>query len=280
MTLLYACVAPHASEAIEQLATPTTSNKFQKTRDGLRRIAKEVGRANPETIVIATPHNLRLWKKIGIITAENSTGTLRTSPRSKAYVSLGVRCDVDFANKLLLRSTLRNLPVVGANYGTNEGISSDVPMDWGTLVPLWFMMRRCRNKPKVVIVTPSREIPLSKNFEFGRIIADQAEAERSKRIVFVASADQAHAHRKNGPYGFSKRAEEYDSFVLKAIRENQIGRIMGLKADFVESAKPDSLWQMAMLAGVADRIRLQAELISYEAPTYFGMICASFRRTP
>jgi aromatic ring-opening dioxygenase LigB subunit len=142
------------------------------------------------------------------------------------------------------------------------------------------MMRRCRNKPKVVIVTPSREIPLSKNFEFGRIIADQAEAERSKRIVFVASADQAHAHRKNGPYGFSKRAEEYDSFVLNAIRENQIGRIMGLKADFVESAKPDSLWQMAMLAGVADRIRLQAELISYEAPTYFGMICASFRRTP
>jgi aromatic ring-opening dioxygenase LigB subunit len=228
-------------------------------------------------MVIATPHNLRIWKRIGIVTAENSTGTLRASPRNKTSVSLRVQCDVDFANKLLLRSTRRNLPVVGANYGTSEGISSDMPMDWGTLVPLWFMMRRCRKKPKIVIVTPSREIPLSKNFEFGRILASQAEAERSKRIVFVASADQAHAHRKSGPYGFSKRAKEYDSFVLDAIRKNHIGRIMGLKTDLVESAKPDSLWQMAMLAGIADRIKLQAELISYEVSTYFGMICAGFR---
>lgn len=278
MTLLYACITPHASETIEQLATPTMSHKFQKTRDGLRKIAKEVGKANPQTIVIATPHNLRLWKKIGIVTAENSTGILRASRRNKAYVSFRVQCDIDFANKLLLRSTRRSLPVVGANYGTNEGFSSDMPMDWGTLVPLWFMMAHCRKKPKVVIVTPSREIPLSKNFEFGRMIAYQAEAERTRRTAFVASADQAHTHKKNGPYGFSKRAKEYDSIVLDAIRKNQIGKIMGFKRDLVESAKPDSLWQMAILAGIADRIRLQSELISYEVPTYFGMICASFRK--
>jgi aromatic ring-opening dioxygenase LigB subunit len=276
MTLLFACIAPHGSEAIEQLATPTMSHRFRKTRDGLRKLAKEVGRVNPKTIVIATPHNIRLWKKIGIVTAENSSGTLKASPRNNAYVSLRARCDVDFANKLLLRSS-RSLPVVGVNYGTSEGTSSDMPMDWGTLIPLWFMMARCRKKPKLVIVAPSREIPLSQNYEFGRKIADQAEAEHGKGVVFVASADQAHAHKQNGPYGFSKRAKEYDSLVVDAIRKNQISRVMKFKADFVESAKPDSLWQMAMLAGVADRIKLEAELISYEVPTYFGMICASFR---
>ncbi len=104
----------------------------------------------------------------------------------------------------------RGLPVVGAHYGTTEGVTSDMPMDWGTLVPLWFMMPRCRKKPKIVIVTPSREIPLSKNFEFGQMIAEQAESNRNKRVVFVASADQAHAHKKNGPYGFNKQAKEYD----------------------------------------------------------------------
>jgi len=59
---------------------------------------------------------------------------------------------------------------------------------------------------------------------------------------------------------------------------NRIGAVMTFKQSLVEAAKPDSLWQMAMLAGIADKIKLKPELVSYDVPTYFGMICASFRR--
>jgi aromatic ring-opening dioxygenase LigB subunit len=278
MTLVYACIAPHGSETIERLASKAVVNKFLKTRDGLRMLASDVGKARPDTIVIATPHNLRLWKKIGIVLAENSTGTLQASPRNKKSIHLKAKCDVKFASELLERSNRKHLPVVGAHYGTSEGVTSDMPMDWGTLVPLWFMVPRCRRKPRVVIVTPSREIPLSKNFEFGRTIAEQAEANRKKRVVFVASADQAHAHKKNGPYGFNRQAKDYDRMVLEALISNRIGAVMTFKQSLVEAAKPDSLWQMAMLAGIADKIKLKPELVSYDVPTYFGMICASFRR--
>ncbi len=278
MTLVYACIAPHGSETIEQLAPEAAANRFRKTRDGLRRLASEVGKARPDTIVIATPHNLRLCGKIAIVLSENSTGTLQASPRNKKTVSLKAKCDVKFANELLERSARSRLPVVGAHYGTTEGVTSDMPMDWGTLVPLWFMMPRCRKRPRIVIVTPSREIPLSKNFEFGQMIARQAEVDRAKRIVFVASADQAHAHKHAGPYGFSKQAKNYDKMVLDALMSNRISAVMTFKQDLVRAAKPDSLWQMAMLAGIADEIRLKSEIVSYDAPTYFGMICASFRR--
>jgi aromatic ring-opening dioxygenase LigB subunit len=278
MTLVFACIAPHGSEAIEQLAPRAATRRFQKTRDGLGELGKDVGKARPDTIVIATPHNLRLWEKIGIILAENSTGTLQASSRNKKSVSLKAKCDVGFAKELLERSTRKHLPVIGANYGTSDGPTSDIPMDWGTLVPLWFMLPRCRRKPKVVIVTPSREIPLSKNFEFGRIIAEQAEAKRANRIVFVASADQAHAHKKAEPYGFSTQAKDYDKMVLDALAKNRISAMMQLKQDLVDAAKPDSLWQMAVLAGVADKVKLRAEIVSYQVPTYFGMICASFQR--
>jgi aromatic ring-opening dioxygenase LigB subunit len=278
MTLAYACIAPHGSEAIERLASKTAINKFHKTRDGLKTLAVQVGHAKPDTIVIATPHNLRLWGKIGIITSENSNGSLQASPRNKASVSLKAKCDVQFAKELLTRATKKHLPVVGANYGTSEGPTSDMPMDWGTLVPLWFMLQRCAKKPKVVIVTPSREIALKKNFDFGRTIADQAEADRRKRIVFVASADQAHAHKRSGPYGFSSRAREYDNFVVDAIMKNQLHSITKFPMELVNAAKPDSLWQMSILAGIGDRVKLTAELISYDLPTYFGMICAGFHR--
>ena len=278
MTLVYACIAPHGSEAIEQLASKTAANKFRKTRDGLHRLASEVGRSRPDTIVIATPHNLRLCGKIGIVLSENSTGALQASPRNKKTVNLKTKCDVKFANELLERSIRRRLPVVGAHYGTTEGITSDMPMDWGTLVPLWFMIPQCRKKPSIVIVTPSREIPLSRNFEFGRMIAEQAEAARGKRIVFVASADQAHAHKHTGPYGFSRQARVYDRMVLDVLVRNRMGAVLSFKQGLVKAAKPDSLWQMAVLAGIADRIKLRAEVVSYDVPTYFGMICAGFQR--
>jgi len=278
MPIVYACIAPHGGEAIPQLASKSTLQKFKATRQGLRKLADEIANTKPDTVVIATPHNLRLRRCIGIVTAENSSGRLQASRKRKASVSLKVKCDQEFAEKLLSLATRKKLPVAGANYGTSEGAASDMPMDWGTLVPLWFIMKRSRRKPKVVIVTPSREIPLKQNYEFGRAIGELAE-KRSKRYVFVASADQAHAHKKSGPYGFSKAAAVYDRLVLDAIRSNRINRIMNFKTKLVEDAKPDSLWQMTMLAGVLSKVRLYPELFSYQVPTYYGMTCAGFRRT-
>ena len=138
----------------------------------MRRLAESVRTLRPDTIVVATPHNLRLLGKIGIVVAENSSGRLRESRRE---VSLKARCDVKFARKILRRASRAALPVVGANYGTAEGSSSEMPMDWGTLVPLWFFLKENRLKSEMVIVTPSREIPLVRNFEFGMVLGDLAE---------------------------------------------------------------------------------------------------------
>jgi len=275
--LSYACITPHGDEIILDLARRTTPRGFLTTREGMLRIAKEVNRAKPDTIVIATPHNLRLWRRIGVVTSENSSGKLQGPRGSKRSVHMKVRCDQEFARKLLERATKRELPAVGANYGSVDGPLSDLPMDWGTLVPLWFLARSRLNRPRVVIVTPSREIPLSQNYEFGQTIAELAES-GSKKYVFVASADQAHAHKKSGPYGFSRAAAEYDRFVVDAIQKNRLRSIMDLSGRFVEAAKPDSLWQMTMLAGVLSKVRMKAEVFSYQVPTYYGMICAGFRR--
>ena len=232
--------------------------------------------SNPQTIVIASPHNLRLQSHIAIVTAENSTGELKGSGTRKAGLKL--KCDREFARELLYESTRRGLPVVGANYGTAEGQASDMAMDWGTLVPMWFVATEQKVKAKIVIVAPSREIPLAQNITFGNILARLAEREKNRRVVFIASADQAHAHQKSGPYGFHRAASKYDQFVSRAIRENRLGAISHLTKRFVENAKPDSLWQMAMLVGVTQVIKLRASLLSYQVPTYYGMISASFHR--
>src|SRR5712691_2102626 len=276
MPLEYACIIPHGSDIIPRLAVRKTEYLFEKTRESVRRIARDIREVRPDTIVIASPHNLRLQDKIGIVTSENTTGQLN-GPRGRK-VRLSLKCDREFAQDLLQESARYHLPVVGANYGTAEGSGSDMPMDWGTLVPLWFVAKEERVRAKTVIVTPSREIPLGQNIAFGMAIGAMAE-KRRKRIVFIASADQAHSHRKSGPYGYHRSAAKYDEFVSRAIQKHRIESISRLTKRFVEEAKPDSLWQMAILAGLSRVVKMRGNLLSYAVPTYYGMICASFVRT-
>ena len=144
MALTYACIAPHGGELIQQLAPQPMVARFAKTREALRQIAASVAANRPDSIIIASPHNLRLLGRIGVILSENSSGRLQ-GPGNRS-VSLKAKCNVDFANELLERAVDRGLPVVGANYGTSEGPASDMPMDWGTLVPFGFSSKRCASK--------------------------------------------------------------------------------------------------------------------------------------
>lgn len=272
MPLVYACVAPHGGEVIPGLAGKDGS-LFAKTTSGMRFLARKMKEANPDTIVLATPHNLRLLKHIGVVISENMSGKLAEGGN---IVNLAARCDVDLGMKVLNRAEAAGLPVVGANYGALEGPMSDLAMDWGTLVPLWFMTRGLK-KSMVLVVTPSRGIPLKMNYKFGRALAEEVEASK-KRIALVASADQAHAHKRRGPYGFSKRAAEYDEKVLLAVRRNDLASLVRTKADLVEAAKPDSLWQLAILAGAISLVPMKGEVVSYQVPTYYGMMCASYVR--
>ncbi|MDV3278750.1 MAG: hypothetical protein LYZ69_09870 [Nitrososphaerales archaeon] len=273
MTLVYACIAPHGGEIVPELAGDKLS-LFTPTRKGMRRIASQMKSARPDTIVLASPHSLRLHKHIGVVLAEHSTGRV---VEGRKGISLKADCDIKLAWKILEEAERADLPVVGANYGTLEGLLSDLAMDWGTLIPMWFFLKEMRLRSRLVVVTPSREVPLRRNFEFGRAIARVAESDR-KRVAFVASADQAHAHKKNGPYGFSPKAAVYDRLVTEAIAAGRLKSIMNLPRSLVDAAKPDSLWQMAMLAGILGEVGMRGDLFSYQVPTYYGMLCAGYTR--
>src|SRR5271157_93799 len=273
MGIVYACIAPHGSEVIPELAG-NKFDAFDETRRGMEKLAKQMKKHDPRTIVLATPHGLRLDHTIGVVTSYYSEGSLEEKGKR---IAARLRCNRLLALKILPETRKASLPIVGANYGASEGPASCMQMDWGTLIPMWFFGAQGRNKPRIVIVTPSREIPLTQLVDFGKIIAEVAEASHEK-IAFVASADQGHAHDKKGPYGFHPASREYDELVMKAVTENNLKQLLTLDPQFIEDAKPDSLWQIAILAGLLERVNMKARLVSYQAPTYFGLLCASFEK--
>jgi aromatic ring-opening dioxygenase LigB subunit len=271
MGIVFACIAPHGTEIIPELAGDLLE-AFGETRNGMERLAEMMNSQKPETIVVATPHNVRLKATIGVITSEFTEGTLENNNRQ---MKLRLSCDRDFAKRILENAENAKLPVVGVNYGTSEGSASCMPMDWGTLIPLWFFTRNGEDKTRVVIVTPTREIPLQKLVEFGKIIAKTAEASNEK-VAFVASADQGHAHKADGPYGFHPASKSFDEMVRHAVLENDLKPLLRLPPEFIEDAKPDSVWQVAILQGIIEHVPLKGALLSYQAPMYYGMLCAAF----
>ena len=146
-------------------------------------------------------------------------------------------------------------------------------MDWAVLIPLWFMGGRVEPPKPVVVVTPARELPPSDHVTAGAAIAATAAAS-SLRVAFIASADHGHAHVKGGPFGYHPAAAKFDALVNDIVGSNELDRLVGIPRELVDDAKADSWWQMLMLHGATRGWR--GELLSYEAPTYFGMLTAAY----
>jgi aromatic ring-opening dioxygenase LigB subunit len=125
-----------------------------------------------------------------------------------------------------------------------------------------------------VVIAPARDLPDEAHVRAGRAIA-LAAALSGRRVALIASCDHGHAHDPNGPYGYSPMAKEFDKRVVDLVSRDRLGALVEIDRAIRDEAKVDSYWQMLMLHGaLGDRWR--GELLSYEAPTYFGMLCAAY----
>ena len=255
---------------------PLMDEESKKLYDAMVKASKDIYSLKPDTIIIATPHNLRIKGYVGVIATEYVSGEL---VREGIALKMRLETDRELAEKIWDTSMKSNLPVLHVNYGTDGGDLSSLCLDWGTFIPLWFIKNQYRshssNMPKVVLVFPSREVPWDILVQFGEAIRNSSE-EIKRRTVFIASADQAHAHSKDGPYGYSKFANVFDKKVLEIIKSNSLEDLLNIDPDIIEAAKPDSFWQMLILTGAWRGSEKKVRYVVYGRPTYYGMLVASF----
>ncbi|HEU0165373.1 MAG TPA: aromatic ring-opening dioxygenase subunit LigB, partial [Thermomicrobiales bacterium] len=129
--------------------------------------------------------------------------------------------------------------------------------------------------PQVVLITPSRAMGRQAMVDFGRVLGE-AFRDDPRKIGFIASCDWGHAHTADGPYGFHPDAAKVDAKVVDAVEKNELLSLIELTDEEVQNAAIDGLWQTLILAGIQQITPLDSNLISYEHPTYFGMIVAGF----
>jgi aromatic ring-opening dioxygenase LigB subunit len=256
--IVFAAIAPHGNPVFEQ--------PDGETRRGMDDLARRFTEAAPASTIVVTPHGTLVDGHFGVVRAARlSEHPNQFLSEDQLYDGPG---DPELADDCVRALRAEGLPAVGLTFGSTVAGSSDMPIDWGAGIPLWFL------RGPAVVVTPCRALS---NDEHVRAGAALARATGERRVAFVASADHGHGHTPDGPYGFSEHSKPYDDAVVDVVRRNALGELVGWDAQFAADAKADSFWQLLMLHGALGD-GFDAELLTYEAPTYFGMLTAAFTR--
>jgi aromatic ring-opening dioxygenase LigB subunit len=189
--------------------------------------------------------------------------------------SITFKVDKELNEAIVSAARSLDVPVRRIGYAVADDPEFYQPLDWGASVPLWFL-GKMQPLPRVVIACPDRGfMPWELYPHFGKAVRLAAES-LNRRIAFVASADMGHAHDKNGPYGFDPASAEFDAATIKAIREQDPARLLTFDQSWHKRAATDAYGQILNLAGIIEGTNFRGELLSYEVPTYFGMMCVAY----
>lgn len=233
--MVFACIAPHGD-----------LDDIPELRTAMEELGRRFDATAPEVTVVVTPHNVHVQGHFAVVTA--------------AHIG-AVECDLAAAAELLRA----DVPILGVSYGGNVVEQAEMPLDWGTEIPLGFMRAR-----RVVVVSPARDRPLDEHIELGRFIASTT-VSRGRRVALIASADHGHTHDAAGPYGFHPASAEYDARLLDILASGRLD--FRPLAELVGDAKADSLWQLLVLQGAMGE-GATADLLAYVVRDYFGMAVA------
>ena len=254
--LTLAAIVPHGDEIL------IPEGDSVGLHNAMKELAKRVKEKKVEEYIFVSPHHLRIDTHMAIILTENLEGSWH-------YKNLRfrrkIKCDKELAQEIY-EKTKKFLPVVGINFGALEGELSKICLDWGTLIPLYFLPKR-----EMVLITPARGISNESLINFGKLVGKIVKSSK-RRIGVIISADQAHAHSKEGPYGYHPDAYYYDEYVIKNL--DNLENLLKLKEETIENAKPDSFWQLLILLGILKENPLKLMRKEYACPTYFGMAVA------
>ncbi|MGV3488121.1 MAG: extradiol ring-cleavage dioxygenase [Tuberibacillus sp.] len=266
--LVYACMTPHGGEIIPELAGPYMT-RMAKTRESMKTLAQRMKDSDPDAIVVFTPHGIRIDGQISIVNSETVEGYEKENGRTYTMIR---EVERHLARLISEEASVDGVPNGLLNYGTSEGPLSKLPLDWGALVPLAFMP-----DVPVVVITPSRLVSEEDMKKFGQAVKRAIEKSDLK-VGVIASCDWCHTHDASGPYGFHPSAKKVDEQIVEYIKTGRLESVSDFTPEEIENAKPDGIWQTLMLAGAVPAEERQVEFLSYEAPTYFGLICAEIKK--
>lgn len=292
MGILAAYAVPHPPLIIPSVGRGEERGIHDTVR-AYREVARRIVKANPETIVVTSPHAPMYRDAFHVTTGAELSGSMARfgAPQTRVDARIdqelvqaicdqvGEMADGDEAQAGVLPAG-EPIPLAGSTWRDRE-------MDHATFIPLWFAneaFREVGQTPDYRIV----RIGLS-GFSFeahralGHAVARAVEA-LGRHVVFVASGDLSHKLKADGPYGFAPEGPQFDAQIAEIFSTGILEGLFAFDEDFCDAAAECGLRSFQIMAGALEEdaallgSSFGHELLSCEGPFGVGYAVAAFER--
>lgn len=248
-------------------------NKISKTIHSLNTIAEDIKEKNPNTIIIITPHGTMFGDAISLAYEDTLKGDLKKFGEYSTVMELEV--DKKLTSKIYEFAIQENIPCVMATNDLLRQFNSNVEIDHGVFVPLFFINKKLKDY-KIVHITyaPLSDLEL---YKFGMCI-DEAAKELNMNVVLIASGDLSHKLKKEGPYDYSPYGEVFDKEFLGLLQKGDPLGVMSIDKKTITGAGECGRRSILMLLGALDKNKFTGELMSYEGTFGVGYGVMKFNK--
>ena len=261
--ILSAYLMPHPPIIIPEVGKGE-ERRVQSTIEAMEACAKHIKGEQPDTIIVITPHGPMFSNAIAVMVMPRMAGDFARF--GAASVRMTFENDVELALAIMDSAERSDIPCIGidVNVASEYGIST--ALDWGVLVPLYFVTKQYSDF-RLVHITYA---PLSYEalYAFGKVIQEVVHAYRGN-VCVIASGDLSHRLSHDGPYGFHPMGPKLDKQIMALVESGHVEGFFNMDPVMVEEGGECGLRSIIIAMGTLDGYELHPRVLSYEGP--FGV---------
>lgn len=275
MGIVSAVVVPHPPLIVPAVGRGQEA-RIQATIDAYGRAAQAVVDAQPDCLIVTSPHAPMFRDVFHVTTDSQLEGSMARF--NAPHERMTATCDIELAREILKHAQDAGIPAIGSDLYRDD-------MDHGTYVPLYFVREAVRKfgLDASDIEAGALSIPIVRiglsglspkmHRALGKVILDAVEA-LGRRAAFVASGDLSHKLLPEGPYGFAPEGPVFDQRIGEVFESGDLDGLFDFDEEFCEAAAECGLRSFQIMAGALEEADLDVQLLSNEGPFGVGYAVA------
>jgi len=260
--IVFSAIMPHPPMSVPGVGSKADFLMLAKTLSAFESLRISLEAADPDTIVVISPH-AHLEPYAFVINSESDLkGSLANFGSDRVYEYTN---NIEIADKLDYVCLMNEMPAQ---------LHSEF-LDHGTIVPLYHLLKNSppAGGPKIVHLSFSM-MSYQQHYRYGEIIQSIIDSPKSGRVAVIASGDLSHKVSPNSPAGFAKGAQEFDHSVMRYLGSDDLASLMNMEPETIEMAAECGLRSIIVLLGILHNKKYKFQLLSYEAPFGIGYLTA------
>jgi AmmeMemoRadiSam system protein A len=265
--IVHAGIYPHPPVLVPAVGGLET-RKLAATASALSRLSDRVKEAEPNVILLISPHGPLQPDAPSLLDGEFLTGSF--SRFAAPEIDCSYRNDRELVAAILEEFSRAGLPVTTTQAGNRKG-GAAATLDHGALVPLYFLEQAGVHVPLVHLTYAF--LPPEQLFACGQAVK-HAIKRLVRRTALVISGDLSHRLLPGAPAGFSPRGREFDQLLIKILQDYDVRAILDLDENLLEDAGECGYRSLLIGLGVLADETVSPEILSYEGPFGVGYLVA------